>query len=170
MITAHRINGVSSFGFKVDKHQRGAPLHLVLKWSEMVTGWNHNQSVDAPRNKRRHQLIVANRITIGACGQHQVVVFAGNVFNPAQNRREKRIGDIDQEEPNDVAPQFRRSQRSGAIIGSITKLVDSGMNPNREVRADPGLTVDYPGYRFEADVGVRRNVVDRRSAVLSRSF
>jgi hypothetical protein len=136
----------------------------------MITGRNYDQPINAPSNEGRNELVVAGRIAISTRRQHQVVVFAGNVFDAPQNRREERIGDVNQKKPDHVAPQFRRSQRSGTIIGPVAELINSGANPNREMRADPGLAVDYPRYRFEADVGMGSNVMDCRSAVLSRRF
>jgi hypothetical protein len=166
MIASHRVNGGGSIGFKVDEHQWGTSLHFMLKRPEMVAGRNNNEAIHAAGDERRNKLIMTGWITVGTGRQHQIVMFASHIFNASQNRGEERVRNINQKKPDHIAPQLRRSQRSRPIVGPVAKFVNRRPYPDREVRADPCLAVYDPGNRFEADAGIGRDVMNRRSTVL----
>ena len=66
----------------------------------MPRGGNDDEAVDPSGGERVDELALPIRVAVGAAREHERPAFAGDIVDAAQDRREERVGNIRQDEPD----------------------------------------------------------------------
>ena len=137
MIAANEVDG-EVLGFEVEEHDRRATFDFGLERTGAGSRWHDDEPVDATGDERLDKLVLAFSETIGAAGQYEVVVLAGDLLDAAQDRREERVRDVDEDEPDRAGTRRRLAEVAGPVVGPVPergdRLLDSADQDRRSRR------------------------------------
>ena len=100
-------------------------------------------------------------VAVGVDEQHHEPALAEEVLGAVGHRREERVGDVADQEPDRVGAAG--AQALGQEVGLVAELSGGLVDPPTHLLADVGMIAERPRHRRQGDPGAGRDVVHRRS-------
>ena len=167
MIAANEVDG-EALGFEVEEHHRRATFDFGAERTGARSRRHHDEPVDAAGDERLDELVLAFSETIGAAGQHEVLVLAGGLLDAAQDRREERVGDVDEDEPDRAGTRRGLAEVSGPVVGSVPERGDGLLDTADQDVAHAAFTIDDARDGLEAHASATGDVAHGGARLVGR--
>ena len=108
VIGADEVDAGDVVDLEIEQHHRCAAPDLLGEQRVVVAGRDDDEAVDPGADQPLEDRVAALTGAVGASGDDDVAVRPGDVLEPAIDRREERVGDVERNEPDRRAAVPRR--------------------------------------------------------------